>query len=184
MNDFPGDRNMGMGFGEIKGIRWEILGGSFRGAELCSSKINLAPSSISKTHLSVHARVSAPWFDHARLPIPSLGAKDRPGHVSVPDYMTAFAAVKTRCRAPLNGVSIPELASTAPVIPQPLRSFGKRSCVRYSARPGRNSAFRLPSPEDWPFSRTSRMETCVASPCRSPVPPRPGAPGCSRCGTG
>ena len=49
--------------------------------------------------------------------------KDRPGHVSVPDYMTAFAAVKTRCRAPSNGVSIPELASTAPVIPS-LRARG------------------------------------------------------------
>jgi len=112
------------------------------------------------------------------------GIRDRPGHVSAPDYMTAFAAVKTRRRAPSNGVSIPELASTAPVAPQPLRSLGERSCVRYSARPGRNSAFRLPSPEDWPFSRTPRMETCVTSPYRSPVPPRPGAPGCSRYGTG
>ena len=32
----------------------------------------------------------------------ALRMKDRPGHVSVPDYMTAFAAVKTRCRAPLS----------------------------------------------------------------------------------
>jgi hypothetical protein len=56
--------------------------------------------------------------------------------------------------------------------------------VRYSARPGRNSVFPPPSPEDWPFSRTPRMETCVVPPCRSPVPPRPSAPGCSRYGTG
>jgi hypothetical protein len=55
--------------------------------------------------------------------------------------------------------------------------------MRYSARPGRNSVFPPPSPEDWPFSRTPRMETCVVSPYRSPVPPRPGAPGCSRYGT-
>ena len=109
--------------------------------------------------------------------------KDRPGHVSVPDYMTAFAAVKTRCRAPSNSVSTHELASTAPVVPQPLRSLGERSCVRYSARPGRNSASLPPSPEDWPFSRTPRMETYVASPYRSPVPPRPDASGCSRYGT-
>jgi hypothetical protein len=115
-------------------------------------------------------------------PIPSLVAKDRPGHVSVPDYMTAFAAVKTRCRAPSNGVSIHELASTAPDTPS-LRDW-RRICVRYSARPGRNSVFPPPSPEDWPFSRTPCMETCVVSPCRSPVPPRPGAPGCSRYGTG
>ena len=31
--------------------------------------------------------------------------------------MAAFATVKTRRRAPSNGVSIPELASTAPVTP-------------------------------------------------------------------
>ena len=69
-----------------------------------------------KTHLHVHASRSAPWFDHARLDPFAQGMKDRPGHVSVPDYMTAFAAVKTRCRAPSNSVSIHELASTAPVL--------------------------------------------------------------------
>jgi hypothetical protein len=140
------------------------------------------PAFIPQNMLPPSRERFAPWHDHARPRSFHIRTDDRPGHVSVPGYMTAFAAVKTRCRAPSNGVSIHELASTAPVS-RSLRD-SRRICVRYSARPGRNSASPLPSPEDWPFSRTPRMETCVVSPYRSPVPPRPDASGCSRYGTG
>jgi hypothetical protein len=137
-----------------------------------------------QTHLRIHADVSAPWFDHACSRSFRISHERSAGARLRAEVNGCLAAAdKTRRRAPSNGVSIPELASTAPVVPQPLSSLGQRSCVRYSARPGRNSAFQPPSPEDWPFSRTPRMETYVASPCRSPVPPRPGAPGYSRYGT-
>ena len=94
--------------------------------------MNAKPSA--KTHLSVHANVSAPWHAHARPRSLRLRMKDRPGHVSVPDYMTAFAAVKTRCRAPSNGVSIPELASTAPVSPSLSRTGGGYVCATAHVR--------------------------------------------------
>ena len=57
--------------------------------------------------VSVHAAGFRPWFDHARLPIPSLHAKDigrgtDACHVST-DCLAA--AVKTRLRAPFGGLS-------------------------------------------------------------------------------
>ena len=61
------------------------------------------------------------------------GMKDRPGHVSVPRLVTAFAAVKTRCRAPLNSVSIHELASSAPVL-DPCGHRGGYECVTTHVR--------------------------------------------------
>ena len=134
--------------------------------------------SVIQTHLPVHASGSAPRFDHARLPIPSLshevsaGARNR-------------ATVMTSLRWPVRHVSVHrsvsihvhELGLSAPIPVPDVSGPGRTGLCARQRTPDNGLATTARGD---PFSRTPDAGLCVVSPHQAPVPSRHDASRCSR----
>jgi hypothetical protein len=161
------------------------------------------PVSNLKTHLPVHASGSAPWFDHARLPISPLaqrlsaGARNRATvimtasrqpvrHRSVPRSVVFPAQLRFLCvqgpwpfgvNDPAGGWQVRSRAFARNRRDRRSRSAPGLLCL--TGTPGPFSARRRTI-----FCQGPGMELCVVSPHQAPVPPRRIAMRCSRGGTG
>ena len=115
---------------------------------------------LQKTRLHLHASVSAPRFDHATLPIPSLsqrisaGARNR----ATVSWLLSQPLDTFPCPVSVSPPANSPLCSRHPA----LRARG-RTCARYDARPGRNSVLPPPSPEVGP-SRGRLIQGYASSP--------------------
>ena len=158
-----------------------------RGYEGRASKANPWPKLVGlsrqflKADLLVHASRSAPWFDHARLPIPPLWQGRSAGARNRATLILAASRQPLRpVSVPRFGVSIRELATLLPSSGLAGRKTGMCALQRAS---GAITGVSTAVPRGWPLSRTPDGGICVVPLHQAPVPPRHDASWGSRCGT-
>ena len=123
---------------------------------------------IWQTHTCVHAGVSAPWYDHARLDLPAWARKIGRGTFPCRGLVAALRQPVDTLPCPVRCIFIREPGLSAPIPIPDLKFPGRISLCAVQRTPAGIRASR-----GGPFSRTPEAETHVVSPQPAPVPPPP-----------
>ena len=128
----------------------------------------------------VHAAGFRPWYDHATLPILPSSHRGSAGAHSRAELVWLPRGSRRHMNAPRSvSIHVRDSLSLRPSFPGDTAS----------GRIGLCAVQRTPGTWHWrhdprgALHADARCGCYVLSPQRAPVPPRPGDPGCSRCGT-